>query len=159
MRTTILCVIISLLATDLIAQQEQVILSDTISRTSIYQTPDSVGRFIHINRIFILGNRITRDKIVLRELTLRQGDVIYSLDLPGILETDKKKLINTRLFNTVEIRPLELEKDHIDLLIDLNERWYTFPSPIFELSDRNFNEWWETYNHDFSRVDYGLRVY
>ena len=159
MRTTILCVIISLLATDLIAQQEQVILSDTISRTSIYQTPDSVGRFIHINRIFILGNRITRDKIVLRELTLRQGDVIYSLDLPGILETDKKKLINTRLFNTVEIRPLELEKDHIDLLIDLNERWYTFPSPIFELSDRNFNEWWETYNHDFSRVNYGLRLY
>src|SRR5690606_17670386 len=38
-------------------------------------------------------------------------------------------------------------------------RWYTFPSPIFELSDRNFNEWWQNYNHDFKRVNYGLRLY
>jgi outer membrane protein assembly factor BamA len=120
---------------------------------------DSLGRFIHINRIFILGNRITRDQIVLRELTLKQGDVIYNLDLPAILERDKKKLINTRLFNTVEIRPLELQPDQVDLLIDLNERWYTFPAPIFELSDRNFNEWWQTYDHDFKRVNYGLRLY
>jgi outer membrane protein assembly factor BamA len=134
-------------------------LPDTISTTPIRSVSDSVGRFIHINRIFIVGNRITRDQIVLRELTLKQGDIIYSLDLPKILERDKKKLINTRLFNTAEIRTLELQPDHIDLLIDLNERWYTFPAPIFELSDRNFNEWWQNYNHDFSRVNYGLRLY
>lgn len=121
--------------------------------------PDTVGRFLHINRIFIVGNRITRDQIILRELTLKTGDIIYSLDLPDILERDKKKLINTRLFNTVEIRTLELQQDYVDLLIDLNERWYTFPAPIFELSDRNFNEWWQTYDHDFNRVNYGLRLY
>jgi outer membrane protein assembly factor BamA len=54
---------------------------------------------------------------------------------------------------------MELEPDHIDLLVNLNERWYTFPAPIFELSDRNFNEWWQNYNHDFRRVYYGLRLY
>src|SRR5687767_4906395 len=116
MRANILCVLISILASDLVAQQEQVTLSDTVNQLPIYTRLDSIGRLIHINRIFIVGNRITRDQIVLRELTLRQGDIINSLDLPAILERDKKKLINTRLFNTVEIRALELQQDHIDLL-------------------------------------------
>jgi outer membrane protein assembly factor BamA len=120
---------------------------------------DSSARFIRINRIFIVGNRITRDRIILRELSLKQGDLIYSSDIPGILELDKKKLINTRLFNNVSIRTLELETNQYDLLVDLKERWYTFPSPIFDLADRNFNEWWENYNHDFKRVNYGLRLY
>jgi len=106
MRAFILSVIISISACELFAQQEQIGMPDSIGSSTINTKPDSVGRFIYINRIFIIGNRITRNRIVLRELTLRQGDVIYSLDLPGILETDKKKLINTRLFNTVEIRPL-----------------------------------------------------
>jgi outer membrane protein assembly factor BamA len=148
-----------LFAAELFAQQGQKKQPDTLKRSPINVVPDTVGRFIHINRIFILGNRITRDQIILRELTLRQGDIIYSLDVNDILETDKKKLINTRLFNTVEIRTLELQPNYVDLLIDLNERWYTFPAPIFELSDRNFNEWWQNYNHDFNRVNYGLRLY
>src|SRR5688572_6301507 len=135
-----------------------VVQSDSIKRPRHRAAVDSTGRFIEINRIFIIGNKITRDHIILRELTFKTGDVVYSLDLPGILDLDKKKLINTRLFNTVDIRTLELDSSKMDLLIDLNERWYTFPSPVFELADRNFNEWWQTYNHDFNRVNYGLRL-
>lgn len=120
---------------------------------------DSIGRFVMINRVFIIGNRLTRDQIIMRELSLKPGDLIFNLDLPGILDLDKKKLFNTRLFNTVEIRTMELQENKVDLLIDLNERWYTFPSPIFELSDRNFNEWWQNYDHDFKRVNFGLRLY
>ena len=137
-----------------------VFASDSTKKAKKAQVyPDSVGRFVLINRVFIIGNRLTRDQIILRELSLKQGDLIYSLDLPQIIDLDRKKLINTRLFNTVEIRTMELEKNKIDVLIDLNERWYTFPSPIFELSDRNFNEWWTNYNHDLKRVNYGLRLY
>lgn len=120
---------------------------------------DSIGRFVVINRVFIIGNRLTRDQIIMRELSVKPGDVIFTLDLPEILDLDRKKLINTRLFNTVEIRTLELQENKVDLLVDLNERWYTFPAPIFELSDRNFNEWWQNYDHDFRRVNYGLRLY
>lgn len=123
------------------------------------QKADSTGKFVRINRVFIVGNRLTRDQIILRELTLKPGDIIFSLDLPSILDLDRKKLINTRLFNTVEIRTMELSDNKVDLLIDLNERWYTFPAPIFELSDRNFNDWWQNYDHDLKRVNYGLRLY
>lgn len=122
-------------------------------------TADSIGRFVAINRILLVGNRLTRDNIILREMSLKPGDIIFNLNLPEILEEDEQKLINTRLFNTVEIRTFPLEDNKVDLVIDLNERWYTFPSPIFELSDRNFNEWWTNYDHDFKRVNYGMRLY
>lgn len=133
--------------------------TNSIQHTERTQRKDSTARFVQINRIFIIGNRITRDQIVLRELSLKQGDLIWSADLPDVLDRDKKKLINTRLFNKVELKALELEQGKIDLLIDVDERWYTFPVPLLELSDRNFNEWWHNYNHDFRRVNYGLRLY
>lgn len=124
-----------------------------------HSAPDSTGRFVRINRVFIIGNRLTRDQIILRELSIKPGDWIFNHDLAGILDLDQKKIFNTRLFNTVEIRAMELQDNMVDLLVDVNERWYTFPSPIFELSDRNFNEWWQNYDHDFKRVNYGLRLY
>lgn len=128
------------------------------TRTNL-NTGDSSYRVIQINRIFIIGNRLTRDHIILRELSLKAGDTVSVNNLDAIIDLDEKKLFNTHLFNTVQIRKLEVDDTSVDLLIDLNERWYTFPSPIFELSDRNFNEWWQNYDHDFSRVNYGLRLY
>jgi outer membrane protein assembly factor BamA len=120
---------------------------------------DTAGSFVQVNRIVVMGNRITRDRIILRELSLKSGDIIHSAELTSVLDLDKKKLINTRLFNTVEIKTLESIPGRIDLIVDVAERWYTFPAPIFELSDRNFNEWWQTYDHDFDRVNYGLKLF
>jgi outer membrane protein assembly factor BamA len=135
-------------------------ISDSVKRHGKTADPgDTLGKYVTVNKVFIVGNQITRDRIVLRELTLKTGDVIHTDDLTTILEKDRKKLLNTRLFNTVEIRALELEDNKIDLLIDVNERWYTFPAPLIELSDRNFNEWWRNYGHDFRRINYGLRLY
>ena len=37
--------------------------------------------------------------------------------------------------------------------IILSERWYIFPLPIFEIVDRNFNEWWRS--KDYSKINYG----
>jgi len=138
---------------------DAIALADSIKRPGKKHATDTTGRFLEVNRIFIIGNRITRDQIILRELSLKTGDIVYSSDLASMLDLDKKKLINTRLFNKVDIRTLELDNKKIDLLVDLNERWYTFPAPVFELSDRNFNEWWQNYDHDFKRVNYGLRLY
>lgn len=116
-------------------------------------------RVLQVNRILIIGNKVTKDRIITRELTLKPGDTINSKHLATVLQLDKNKIYNLRIFNTVTIRILELSPNQIDLLIEVTERWYTFPVPIFELSDRNFNEWWQNYNHDFNRVNYGLRLY
>ena len=115
---------------------------DSVKRPKRFEKSDTlrIGKFLNVNRVFIIGNRITRDPVILRELSLKQGDVVFSADVPDILDLDRKKLLNTRLFNTVEIRTIETEDMRIDLIVEVNERWYTFPAPIFELADRNFNE-------------------
>jgi len=107
----------------------------------------------------IIGNKVTRDQIITRELSLKPGDTVTAKRLRHILTRDRNKIYNLRLFNTVTIRLLQLSGTEIDLLIEVTERWYTFPVPIFELSDRNFNEWWQNYDHRFNRINYGLRLY
>lgn len=159
MRVFIFFFICFLITQGVFASPENQSFPDSVKRHKTKDTADTTGSFFRVNRIFIVGNRITKERIILRELTLKPGDVVYSAELPIIVDLDQKKLINTRLFNTAVIKILEFQDDQIDLLIDVDERWYTFPAPIFELADRNFNEWWETYNHDFSRVNYGLRLY
>jgi len=128
-----------------------------------FQSPsktDSLpNRILTVNRILIIGNKITREQIISRELSLKPGDTISSKRIENVLLLDQSKIYKLRLFNTVSVQWLELVKDQADLLIEVNERWYTFPVPVFELSDRNFNEWWQNYNHDLSRVNYGLRLY
>ena len=125
-----------------------------------YIAPDSMeSQLLEVNRILIVGNKVTLDRIILRELTLKPADTINSRLLPQVLLKDKNKIYNLRLFNTVELRPILLSSNKVDLLIEVTERWYTFPVPIFELSDRNFNEWWQNYNHDIRRFNYGLRLY
>lgn len=114
---------------------------------------------VKIDRIIIIGNTRTREQIILRELSLKSGDTLQALDLPVIIDLDRKKIINTRLFTKVEIKILQSGPTRVDILIDVAERWYTFPVPVFELADRNFNDWWQNYNHDLRRVNYGLRLY
>ncbi len=117
------------------------------------------NRVVTINRVLIIGNKITKERIISRELSLRPGDTVSTKRIGKILVLDQRKIYNLRLFNTVTIQWLELSPDEVDLLVEVNERWYTFPVPIFELSDRNFNEWWQNYDHDLRRVNYGLRLY
>jgi outer membrane protein assembly factor BamA len=126
--------------------------------------PDSLATvfaadtILTVDRILIVGNNVTNERIILRELSLHPGDTVNSAHLAEIIQKDKNKVYNLRLFNTVSIRVLDMPGDKIDLLVEVSERWYIFPSPIFELSDRNFNEWWQNYNHDFHRVNYGFRL-
>jgi outer membrane protein assembly factor BamA len=120
------------------------------------QAPEKVVR---VGRVLIIGNNTTRSRIITRELSLKAGDTISLKSLPATLQLDRNKIYNLRLFNTVECRYFEYDPGMVDLIIEVSERWYTFPVPIFELSDRNFNEWVQNYGADFRRVNYGLRLY
>lgn len=139
----------------------RLLVADTIKSPSRNraQQSDTTERFLEVNRIIITGNKLTRPSIILRELSLKKGDVINTSTLPIVLERDQRKLFNLHLFNTATITPLDLGNGVLDLLVEVDERWYTFPIPIFQLSDRNFNEWWENYDHDLSRVNYGVKLY
>jgi outer membrane protein assembly factor BamA len=143
------------------AQHDTTPLGDTVRLFSRQKTShyDSSAGYVQIRRILIAGNRRTRTSIILRELRLKEGDVVSKSDLEYLIKKDQEKLFNLHLFNTASIRPVEVDSAVVDLQIDLEERWYSFPVPRFQLSDRNFNEWWQNYDHAWNRVNYGLKLY
>ncbi len=118
-----------------------------------------------IRSVTFRGNVRTRDRIVRREMELHVGDTVRAADLPGKLSWDQRKISNTNLFVTVDvavkadsatIRPDQ--PTQLDLTVIMKERWYWFVYPVFDLADRNFNEWYYDRGHDFRRTIYGLRL-
>ncbi len=103
------------------------------------------------------GNKITRERIIYRELMFRSGDTIMHQELDRLLEKSCENLLNTSLFNFVTFeKNLVGDKPAVaDIIFRFTERWYIWPWPIIEFADRNFNTWWKE-NRDLSRMSYGL---
>ena len=115
--------------------------------------------FATIRTIQIEGNRRTKTDIILREMDFGVNDTISLATLAERLAQNEFNILNTGLFMTTKISFKEWkgETNEVGLLIEVKEGWYIFPIPILELADRNFNVWWETYDHELSRLNWGVR--
>jgi len=112
-----------------------------------------------IDNITIVGNNITKQEIILRELTFKKGEVLSQKQIEEKIKQSKENLTNLSLFNFVDIKSAA-RNAKADIIIDVVERWYIWPYPILELSERNFNVWWNEFKEsnysDFSRLNYGV---
>ncbi len=118
----------------------------------------SISDTVLIDKVFIVGFKKTKEQIIRRELSIFDGQSISRSALGEAIQADKRKLINTKLFLSVDINIIDLSPEKVDIIIRVSERWYFFPVPIFELADRNFTEWWVNQNADLSRVDWGIKL-
>ena len=112
---------------------------------------------IVVHDITVSGNRLTKERIILRELLVQAGDTVPGDQLYDRLERSRQNLVNTGLFTTVSVLPLYIDARNVIVEVSVGERWYLWPSPIFELADPNFNTWWLT--KDLSRTNYGFYLY
>ncbi|NVO19659.1 MAG: hypothetical protein HXX13_08155 [Bacteroidetes bacterium] len=117
--------------------------------------PGPLGEKIPVHSILLEGNSITKSNIILRELLFQEGDSIIVADLAESIEKSRQNLLNTSLFNFVTIS-WEQKPEGLNVKIEMVERWYIWPTPILEITDRNLNAWWDS--HDFRRINYGVRV-
>ncbi|MGK0389000.1 MAG: hypothetical protein ACI94Y_001734, partial [Maribacter sp.] len=117
--------------------------------------------FVVISNFEIEGNKKTKEGTIIRELDFKIGDTIQLSNLATRLGKNQTLLLNTLLFLEVNmnIGNWDTEKSQVTIQIKVKETWYIYPIPIFELADRNFNVWWNQYDHSFKRVDYGVRLY
>lgn len=108
-----------------------------------------------ISDILITGNKTTKPFIITRELIFHTGDTLSRAVLDAAIWRSRENLINTSLFNFVSIydQPDANDSTLTHVIVRVAERWYIWPLPIFEIVDRNFNEWWLT--KDLSRTNYG----
>ena len=63
------------------------------------QVPDTAASVV-IRGIVVNGNKVTKERIILRELVVHEGDTLTSRTLYEKLERSRQNLMNTGLFNT-----------------------------------------------------------
>ena len=116
---------------------------------------------LRIEDIVVTGHKKTKTNTILRELDISKEDTIHLSNLGNRLATNQILLMNTGLFSSVKlnVKDWNTQDNRIRISVDVAEFWFIYPFPVFELSDRNFNEWWQTYNHSLQRVNIGLRFY
>ena len=118
--------------------------------------PSPADSTVRVGAIHIVGNTRTRQSIVQRELSVRENSLYSTQKIDSLIEADRRKVVNTNLFITVEIKKEAVSDSVIDLRVLLKERWYFIVTPVFQLADRNFNEWWYERGRDIRRTTYGI---
>ncbi len=121
------------------------------------QASSGTGGQLTIRKIVVEGNNVTRTAVILRELSVHEGDVLIADSLAARIEQNKLRLFNMQLFNEVD-QHTERTAAGLEWYIKVKERWYIIPSVIIHFADRNFNTWWVKENHDLRRVSAGLTV-
>lgn len=110
-----------------------------------------------LNEIKVIGNKTTKQSIIEREYLFELGNSYSQRELDSLIKETKNNLYNTFLFNFVTIDQVELTNNYVSLLITLEERWYLWVFPIFEVQETNLSTWLK--NKDLEYVNYGLVSY
>ncbi len=87
-----------------------------------------------IDSIKIYGNDITEDFIILRELTFEPGDTVDQ----HTLDYNRERVYSLGIFNKVNFR--FNDKDSSILNIEVEESWYIYPIPFFQIKDNDWNK-------------------
>jgi hypothetical protein len=123
----------------------------------INTTATDTTRKVCISNLEVSGTKKTKVYIVYREIQFKKGDSLLVSSLQKELEQARHQVYNTTLFNEVSFILTAVDSVNVNINVQLVERWYLYPVPHFQLVDRNFNEWYKTFNASFDRVNYGVK--
>ena len=132
------------------------------AQQSLIETPEDTinansSELIMVGDIVLTGNKKTKEAIILREIPFKTGEQLTLEALVKKFETARSQLMNTALFNAVIVAAENIEGTRINVVVDLNERWFLFIVPDFKPVERNMNKWLVEQKADLGRVNYGLK--
>lgn len=125
----------------------------------VLPAPAQVPRNVVVGTISCIKNNTTKKSIIVRELPFQTGDTVPLPEFGKRVAQSIENLLNTALFNFVTVdTAFEVTGDYrmVSITYSFVERWYLWPTPILEISDRNINTWFE--KRDFSRLNYGAHL-
>ncbi|MCU4154902.1 BamA/TamA family outer membrane protein [Carboxylicivirga sp. A043] len=132
-----------------------ILCCDCIAYASNEESPkQTTSDYVVVQQIIISGNKITKPRVILNELIFKKGDKLLTNRLGQIAKRSRHNLLNTSLFNFVSIRYTLQSDNTIIFHLNVDERWYWWVFPIFEVADRNLSSFFN--NGDWSRVNYGV---
>lgn len=109
---------------------------------------------LFIKDIVIEGNKVTKRNIFLREMAFSIGDTIKKMELIPAIERSRENLLNLSLFNFVTMDARHYPGNIIDVEIEVQERWYIWPTPIFEHGERNLTAFLK--EPQWNKLNYGM---
>lgn len=112
--------------------------------------------YIVVGQISFSGNQKTLPETIMRELFFTEGDTLLREEFEKMAELGRRNLLNTSLFNFVEVETDYRHLPVVDVNYSFLERWYIWPIPILEIKDHNLNAWME--NPSLSRMNYGVSL-
>lgn len=115
---------------------------------------------VEIGGVTIEGNMITSTHIIRREIQYEVGDFIPKNKLDSIAQAERNRIFNLNLFVTVKVqyKADSLDTNRVTMQIKVKEQWYTIPQVVFDIIDRNYNEWIYQRGADLSRVNLGIKL-
>ncbi len=113
-----------------------------------------------VQHIEITGNTKTKESVILRELSFSLYDVIRGSEFKQIhIPRSVANLKNLDLFNEINIALDSIKPNgSVTVKIKVTEKWYLWPLPFIEFSDRNFNQWYSLDLEPY-RTNYGLYLF
>ncbi len=112
---------------------------------------------VKISSINVIGNKHTKTYIILREMQFAAGDILRKDKLSVNFLQARNQVYNTSLFTEVTIDSVFINDSSLAVNVHVKERWYIYPSPEFQITDRSYNEWIKVYNANLNRVVYGVK--
>ncbi len=92
---------------------------------------------LKVDSIKIIGNKVTQDYIILRELTFNVGDVVNG----QTLDFNSERIFSLGIFNKVKLYFKQTTEPVTNILvIRVDESWYIYPIPFVRLRDKNLNQ-------------------
>lgn len=116
----------------------KILFSLWISITVFAQTNDHGDTNFYpfvVDSISITGNSITKDFIILRELTFTKGDTI-DYETAGY---NRERIYSLGIFNQVHLKPQKVDENNI-LNITVEESWYIYPIPFVNIKERDWDK-------------------
>ncbi len=122
-----------------------IILFNFLGVTTLYsfQVDDSIevkssSGTIYVGRIVLAGNETTKDEVILREMRTKEGKPLNV----EVLERDLQNIYNTGLFTKIDVTPVPLSNDSINLIITVEESFYLIPVPQGGIKEGDLDKIW-----------------
>lgn len=115
------------------------LFAEIFAEVSDTLTINQANEFV-VDSIVVVGNEVTEEFIILREMSFSTGDIVTEDDI----YFSKERILSLNLFYSVEIKVVVENNKHL-VIVEVKESWYIYPLPFVRLQ-----------NNDLSKSSYGL---
>ncbi|MBS1262775.1 MAG: Outer membrane protein assembly factor BamA [Calditrichaeota bacterium] len=106
---------------------EQVRVDPSIRMIQTYRNPPV------IDTIIVLGNRVTKEFVILAEMELQPGDSATA----GAMRRDRERLESIGLFSHAELKTGSMSGGRTALIVEVTELWYIWPGLYFAVDEND----------------------